>query len=338
MALPSLSSEKSIADYWGLPTNAGARFSNARSALAMLVSTIQPKRAWIPAYVCHSVAEVFDTNNVPIFYYSVSDTLEPDVFQLKKDCTAGDMVFGINYFGQAPSASFCHFAHQRDDLIFVEDCAQTIDTGKSTWGNWRLISPRKVVGVADGGFILPSFKTSKCKIKFSAHRNSEIDIWHAAVLRFEDNTKKNNQYWHSINQEHEKNIVINDTRMTRLSYELLKHIDAPSIIQQRKINFDTLHARLAHIAFLPVKKPDFCPFGFPIRLNENFRTIMNNELIKRGIFPAIHWISLPSPSDQFDKEHLLAKELLTLPCDQRYNISDMQYIATNVLDILKKNP
>ena len=115
--------------------------------------------------------------------------------------------------------------------------------------------------------------------------------------------------------------------MSCLSFQLLKRINALSIVKQRKDNFSTLHARLSDVAFINTPRPVFCPFGFPIRLPEMFRDRLYDALIGKGIFSAIHWAALPSPSGQFATEHQLSKELLTLPCDQRYRRVEMEHIA-----------
>ncbi len=336
LELPSESSQKNMATQLKLPDNPAQHFANARSALAMLLITIQPKKIWIPAYICHSVVNALQHAKTPIFYYSVSDTLEPNVFQLNRDCVSGDVILGINYFGQPPSIAFRDFVNTRNDLIFIEDSAQAIDTGYNTWGDWQLFSPRKILGVADGGYIVPKNQTQKYEYAFFSTSHTDINTWNPAYLRFEDTEETNNQYWHSVNQQRENTQVINNTRMSHLSCELLKKIDASLLIQKRKKNFYILHNHLSNIAFLPSQTIDFCPFGFPIRLDAKQRTIVCNSLIQSGIFPAVHWKTLPSPNALFKKEHALSNELLTLPCDQRYNNDDMEFIANTVLNILRK--
>jgi hypothetical protein len=54
-------------------------------------------------------------------------------------------------------------------------------------------------------------------------------------------------------------------------------------------------------------------------------------LTAKGIFPAIHWSDLPSPPT-FLAAHGLASELLTLPCDHRYDADAMLRMADIVRD------
>src|SRR3989338_5642115 len=156
MEQPAVLIKKSVAEHWGIPKDPTFGFANARSALAMLISIIQPSKAWLPAYVCHAVVEAFTINRVPVSYYAVGGLLEPDVDQLDVECQSGDVVLAINYFGRAPSNTFYDFVRKRSDLIFVEDCAQTIDSEQAAWGGFLLLSPRKVLGVADGGYVIPN--------------------------------------------------------------------------------------------------------------------------------------------------------------------------------------
>ncbi len=336
MALPDVHVQRSIAVHWGLPDDPALQFANARSALAALITVLKPKRAWVPAYVCSSVVDAFAANNVQIFYYPVGDTLEPDVSQLVHEACSGDVVLSVNYFGRLPNEVFLDFVRKHKDLIFIEDSAQTIDSGQAPWGHWRLISPRKVVGVADGGYIIPTMQTLKCLLTPSVSRSTETDRWLAPLLRLEDREELNSSRWHIAHQQREKSMMVSDARMSCLSHELLKRMDSLTIIEQRKHNYSVLYELLSHIAFRPMLSPEFCPFGFPIRLPTNLRAVLKDEMIKMGLFPAIHWETLPSPADQFAIEHSLAQELLTIPCDHRYNTTEMEYLGQSVLTILRK--
>ncbi|HXQ46960.1 MAG TPA: hypothetical protein VN806_10110, partial [Caulobacteraceae bacterium] len=42
----------------------------------------------------------------------------------------------------------------RPDVLWIEDRAQAMDTGASDWGDVALYSPRKLVGVGDGGLLI----------------------------------------------------------------------------------------------------------------------------------------------------------------------------------------
>ena len=55
------------------------------------------------------------------------------------------------------------------------------------------------------------------------------------------------------------------------------------------------------------------------------------RLGERGVFCARHWSALPCPRDGFDAAWTLAGDILSIPCDQRYDAEDM----FRVIDALK---
>jgi hypothetical protein len=233
----------------------------------------------------------------------------------------------VDYFGRAPSEEFLSFARSRSDVVFVEDAVQAFDTGQRQWGTWRLHSPRKLVGVPDGGFVTPAGGVLQASVDRS---EPSIDRYRAACLRFEDEAGLANAAWHAANQIREAGEASGCQRMTRLSFELLLRLPVEPISSRRKLNFIVLAELMEKFAFLPIEQPGFVPFGFPICVPSATRAEVRAALVVEGIFPAVHWSNLPSPGS-FSAEHTLSTELLTLPCDHRYEPSDMERMAAIVL-------
>lgn len=326
MAQPDAALRTSVAAHWNLPEERTRGFANARSALASLVAAVKPRRALLPAYICRSAAQAF--SSFPILYYPVGNSLKPDIAALENLVQPGDMVLGVNYFGRAPDHDFCDFIRNCKDIVSIEDSAHALDTNTVPWGSWRLFSPRKLFGVADGGYIASGTMHAPDLV---APETAEEHAWIAPRMRAEDTRGTANSQWHAANQKHELSLTVSAACISSLSHDLLQQLDAPTIIQRRKENFAMLHQALASVAFIASPTPDFCPSGFPIRLDPAIRDRLRSALIAQDIFPIIHWADLPSPAAGFPAEHALAKELLTLPCDQRYSKSDMQRIAAAVL-------
>lgn len=336
MALPGQPVQHNVLASWDILETSICGFSNARSALAALIGYIKPDRIFLPAYVCQSVADGCSKESADIVYYGLDPQLEPDTDFLAMTVRDGDVVLGVNYFGRAPGREFQEFVRAHPRITFIEDCAQALDTGQGPWGDWRLFSPRKLMGVADGGYITAVGSEAQPFLSPSDDGNPHVlDLWAAALLRLEDTQIDFNSAWHQANQQREKAEQVRSLRISRLSHELLLRLDASEIATRRRENYLVLHQSLSSMAFLADPKPTYVPFGFPIRLSSDRRDVLFRELIANGIFPGIHWPDLPSPKDAFPLEHRLAKEILTLPCDQRYGVDDMATIASLVEDILK---
>lgn len=329
LALEDDNSPHNVQSHWGLQDSAQIGFSNARSALSALLKESDPPRLFLPAYICQSVVDACVEANCAIIYYGLNDSLEPDVPFLERIAKTGDAILAVNYFGRSAGDCFITFANKHPEITFIEDCAQSFDTGQKPWGNWRLFSPRKLVGVADGGFIVHTGSgPAPYSILPDRAINPEADIiWKAALLRAEDPDGTSNDLWHSINQQREKSIKVNRQRITDLSHETLTKLNASAIASKRRSNYTTLHKQLSSIALYKNNELKGVPFGYPVRVEAERRDVLAAVLIAERIFHAIHWSTLPSPAAAFPREHSLSREILTLPCDQRYDDQDMARIA-----------
>lgn len=325
MALPDGGNAQSILSHWKIDNYNSSGFVNARSALSALLMQLNPSRVLLPAYCCLSLVEACAGHRFE--FYPLTEDMAPDVHFLERTARAGDHILAINYFGKAPSHLFQKFVEQRQDLLFIEDCAQALSTNVPQWGHWRLFSPRKLVGVADGGFIIPRNGKQPQIFVRSASIDSVVLRWSAALLRFEDREEEFNSLWHNRNQDNERSMKVEDKKISNLSYGLLSQFDVDRIIRQRKTNYHALYSALSHVSLLKDSEPVYAPFGFPIRVAARIRDKLIEHLIYNHIFPAVHWRDLVAPAFDFEFEHQLSKEILTLPCDQRYGLEEMSYIA-----------
>ena len=321
-----------LGSFWGMPADPALTYANARSALAALLVSIGPSRLWLPSYICRSVVQAAEAANTPFSFFPVDDSLQPDLGFLDSAAQTGEMVLAVDYFGRAPDAVFLDFVERRGDLLFVEDACQAFDTGAGQWGRWCLRSPRKLVGVPDGGFVIPADTIAAARRSLS---RPALEAWQAAGIRFEDEDEQANALWHSLNQSREAAEGVTSRRMSRLSRELLARLPVEPIADRRRANFRTLADTLEEFMVLPAKEPSFVPLGFPVRLRDGLNISVRSALIAQGIFPAQHWGDLPCPA-AFTAAHSLASELLTLPCDQRYQPSDMQRVARIVRETLDR--
>lgn len=323
--------------HWNLPADLNYFFRNARSALSALCKYINPPRVWIPTYICKAVLEALSTAQVRV--YPVGQCLAPNSDWLNDALMPGDVVLGVNYFGKSPDREFLSLVKHRKDITFIEDCAHTIDTGQAHWGTWRLYSPRKLLGVCDGGILAPSLPSDAPP--FKTVPSFDLNVFTSSLMRLEDSDEELWPEWHEANERYVMDMQITNRRMTQLSIAILKVADPQRMIARRKTNFAVLAERLSELAFLEGSEfeaglPNFTPFGFPIRLPNSTRNILRSTLFERGIYAGRHWEPLPDLVQEFEEEAVLSRELLTLPCDQRYDEDDMDTIANVLLTILRE--
>jgi hypothetical protein len=301
---------------------------NARSALHALWNRLRPRRVWLPAYVCAEVAAAVPIG-VDTGYFPLGEDLAPHVDFLSAQVQDGDHVLAIDYFGRPANPEFFALVRARPAVGWIEDRAQALDPPADAWGDWLLYSPRKLLGVPDGGILVAHRKSL-----WPLDTRPAVDLAFAlpSLERFEDCDETDNQRWYATYLREEAAMTVGLQSMSRLSLAVLKATDAKADSVARRGNYQILYERLRKWAFLPDPEPSFAPLGFPIRVQS--AATMSKRLADRRVFAARHWQSLPSDPALFAFEHRLAQELLTLPCDYRYSERDMRHVADAVHDAM----
>jgi dTDP-4-amino-4,6-dideoxygalactose transaminase len=301
-------------------------FRNARSALAWLLREKSIRRVWLPAYICPELAVAARGAGADPAFYSVGETLAPDVAGLDAAMRRGDAAIGVDYFGFSPPAEFTALVEARDDVLWIEDRAQALDPGATPWGDWLLYSPRKLVGVPDGGILVSRHETLADPLR---PRATDFDFLSPALMRLEDTEEADHCRWYAQYRAVEQANAVSLQPMSRLSFGLLCRMDAAAISAARRRNF----ACLSH-AFSDLALPSLgagtsaVPFGLAIRVGD--AAALAGRLAEAGMFCARHWAALPCAPEAFAAEHGLARSLLTLPCDQRYGEAEMKRLIDAV--------
>lgn len=306
-----------------------AAFSNARSAFAALVGETKPQRVWLPAYICEGL--IADSWREKIRYYSVGVCFEPDITELDRGASTGDLVLAVDFFGFPPGPEFLRFAQRRSDLLFVDDRAQALDAGIQPWADWTLYSPRKLLGVADGGILIPE-RTGR-ELPFPQGHPDAIALWTAPILRYEDPSEVNNDTWHKANQAKKAWMKVNACEMTRWTTWILSHTTLEALAERQRANWSALRNCLGRWLACD-GNADAVPYGYVIKVQTKQRDRVLHALHSEGIFAAVHYPSLPSPGESFPVEHELRSQVITLPCDHRYGADAMRHVAERTLALL----
>jgi len=85
---------------------------------------------------------------------------------------------------------------------------------------------------------------------------------------------------------------------------------------------------LNEVALFPSLSPRLVPLGFPIRVKDRDR--IRQALFNHEIYPRLRWPIKGIVLERFRDGNRLSAEIMTLPCDQRYNRSDMERKAGRV--------
>jgi dTDP-4-amino-4,6-dideoxygalactose transaminase len=151
----------------------------------------------------------------------------------------------------------------------------------------------------------------------------------ASLLRREFDLAGGERGWFELFQKSESDAPLGPYAMTELSRLLLLHsFDYLAIGRQRTRNHRLLTERLRDLALLPELPDDVVPFGFPIRVKDRDR--VRHALFRHHIYPPVHGNLEGVVAEKFSESHRLATSLMTLPCDQRFDSSDMERMAALV--------
>lgn len=295
-------------------------FSSARSALAALLKFKSIRRIWLPDFCCSALVEA--AGSVEVGWYATTFDLDVSLQGLALSFRPGDAVLAIDYFGRAPHSDFFDLVHDHNDILWIEDRAHALNPRCSAWGDVVLYSPRKLLGVGDGGLLvshspLPHPSPIETAPPPLAQRQRQRD---PEGLRADQ--------WFSAFRAQEAAFCVDDGRMSDLTRGVLQRADATAIAARRQANARSLASALEDLALWPSDPIDYAPLAFPICVAD--RDGLAHALANQRIYCAKHWTDLPNDPAVFPAAHSLSTQILSLPCDQRYDERDMDRIVTAI--------
>lgn len=293
------------------PIHADALALNSgRNALRLLLRASGISRIHIPVFSCPALVSSIQAEGVSVVYYRVTADLEPTDLAPP---SADEAILLINYFG-LKDTMVQHYTSAYSNVI-VDQCQALFASSLSALGSFY--SPRKFVGVADGGYL-----------------STRLEV--AAALPMDESSQR---YQHCLQridagapaaftayQNAEKLLAdLPPALMSRLTCSVLSSIDYAYVSQRRRENFNRLHAGLAGFNRLSLELDDQAvPMVYPFVVDAPG---LRDQLIGQGIYIARYW---PDPEGLLPEDpvaEMLSCHLLPLPIDQRYGASEMQLLV-----------
>ncbi|MBZ5610774.1 MAG: hypothetical protein LAP38_21125 [Acidobacteriia bacterium] len=299
-------------------------FLSARCALLALCAAHRPGTAWLPSYLCGSIREPFVRSRVPIRYYGLDESLRVSGTDWTQEIRAGDLVLVIHYFG-FPNATFPFDGVLSRGALLVEDASQALFLPRQFRESVSILySPRKFLGVPDGGVMLSDGGSRLAPDSLDEPPRS---WWRSAVAmalkrREFDLTGRPND-WHKLFQRVEATFPVGPYRASDLSRMLISSADFDEIRKRRRANYARLLELLGQYALFPELAGDVVPLGFPVRVEPGIRNQVLWKLHHRRIYAPLHWPINGVVPESFHPSHGLASSCLTLICDQRCSLDDM---------------
>lgn len=302
-----------------LPTNSGfindngILLASCRNALEIILYTLRPiELLWVPFYTCEVILEPINKLGIKYKKYKINERLEiKHPFNLKKN----EYLLYTNYFG-IKDAYVNYLVSKMKDKLIVDD-AQAFYHIPSFESSFAY-SPRKFVGIPDGGIAFISNKKS-----FSVKEQDTSYNRCAHLLKRIDLSASEGYNDFRSNAESLHNLPVK--KMSNLTQRFMRSINYEEIKRKRRKNFEFLHDQLRsdNLLDIPNISSFECPMIYPYWQKKNG---LKEFLISNKIYVPTYWPSVKHLCGISDIEYKLSDEVAFIPIDQRYNTKDMQYI------------
>lgn len=299
--------------------NKALRFNTARNALAYLCLAKKIKKIYIPFYLCDSVFKCLKREKINYEFYHVNGEFYPDFDRILGE---NEYIYIVNYYGIISNKEIeCFKIKYRNIIIdnthaFFRMPVVGVDT---------LYSCRKFFGVPDGSYL---YTDTLDKYKELRKDNSNLRMEHI-LGRYESRA---NKYFDKYQATEASFDDIDIMKMSKLTRNLLKAIDYNDVQKKRCENYNYLKNKLDLFNKLNLEKNEG-PFAYPLLVEDGNQ--VREKLIGHKIYVATLWkdVIINNYSSQIEKKY--SSDIIPIPCDQRYNIGDMDCISDIVMMTIK---
>lgn len=321
------------------PPFAGASISyflNARCAVYTVCQSLKPRIVWLPSYLCGAILDPIRSLNVPIRYYNAGPNFQPDTANWIGDVRPRDLVLLIHYFG-FPNTTFPADLLKRRGAVIIEDASQGLFVKQQYPESVCIVySPRKFLGVPDGGLL-----TSECvnTLDLGILESPPTEWWRRALavtqMRREFDLRGAESPWFTLFRQVEESFPLGPYRSSDLARVLIENgTDYQIIKKARRENYLALLEPLKEFAVFPELDAETVPLGFPVCVHDHQRDKVLEVLYGQRIYAPVHWRIQGIVPEEYRESHLLSRRILTLICDQRYAICDMERQAATFLSAI----
>lgn len=316
-------------------------FNTGRAAIEALLNNLKKegyKKVWLPSYDCSSVYDAAKRAGIEIALYAVDKDLLIDngVFD---SLQRNDILYLVNFFGREETERTYKAIRKAKDngVVVIEDLSLSLlSAGENIgFGDYVIGSARKWLPIPDGGFIasrqcLPQFT------KADAANDYTLYYFAAQVMKsqyLQDTTLDKQVFLNLSNKGMEK--LFSDYTIREISEISKRVIDSTNlneVAEIRKINYNYLYECLCNIKEVKLMvEPSTERVALGMVMCVVDRDALFKHLIQNGVYCNIHWRENESTA-QFEDSRYLSQHCLTLPCDQRYGIEQMNHIYKTIKD------
>lgn len=285
-----------------------------RTALRWLLEGRGYTKIYLPVFLCESVTEACEQRGIRISRYQLDAEL--NVLLPRKKLGESECLYLVNYYGQLTDEKILAYQKIFGNIIvdhthaFFQKPLKGVDT---------LYSCRKFWGVSDGAYLSTDASLTENKtVDYSAERMKHI------LGRYEHNA---GTYYKDMLENAAKYDGMELRQMSKLTQNLLKAVDYDRAKKKREENYRILGELLPSESIFNQTVPEG-PFAYPYFHADGMK--LRRYLAEKKIFVPTYWKNIIENSETKSLEYTWAANILPLPCDQRYSVEDMKYMASVV--------
>lgn len=293
----------------------GVLLNLGRNAFRYILLSLpdEVEKLYIPYYTCPVVWEhLFFSGKLYFYRIDINFEIAEDIELGKHDYIVVNNYFGIKdlYVAQLSKKYGNHLIIDNAQAFFAPVIPET----------YAFYSPRKFFGVPDGGVAYVANRANPVRCE---EQDDSSDRLKHLQLRMEKGAESGFATY-QLNEAKLDKLPMK--LMSNYTHEVLQGIDYAEVVEKRRTNYKMLHEALGAMNELPLPEMDsfVCPMVYPF-IPKSGNTNLRKQLQEQRIYTATYWPNL-SKMNHDTLEKCLAKKIIPLPIDQRYNEEDMKRI------------
>lgn len=311
-----MSYNEEIGGYFGIwlpesePLHAQATaFHSARSGFRAVLEACNKSVIYIPSYVCDSVIKAAEDSGYSVRLYAINQQFMP--LELPAILSAEALLLYVNYFGLCDN--------QVGELLHSYPAEQVIiDNSHALYSPVTdalatIYSPRKFVGLPDGGLVYASENVMLKNDYFQD--DGTLSRINYLLLRYGYGARAG---YSAFNQARESLADNSPKAMSALTKRLMCSIPWQQFRLSRQQNFIAVHNIFANINLWRFQvDTNVAPLCYPLRIGEVSVANVKKYLADNNIFAPTYWPDVVPRASIGSIEYQLVDQTLFLPIDQR---------------------
>ncbi len=328
---------------------------SGREAIGFVLDEIgqNTKVAVLPSYICKSMLKPFLIRGYSIEYFGIDEYFNPNISEVEAALHKNpDIILVVDWFGMNKNQEVISLARKHSEkLAVLLDCTHSYFNNYfngfiNVNADFIIASLRKWFALPDGAVAI------NCKTKFenslefidNCFFNKRKKAMFIKTEYLNSGDKKLKAQYRQLLSEAEHVLDCEDriVGISSFSLSLINRMDFYSMKIKLQENFNALYKLIREMEnyVIPIVNKFMtdsdCPFSFPIIVNNN-RDELQLWLANNGIYCPVLW---PLPENIYLNHKVsayLSDRILSIPCDQRYSIFDMEYIAKMIWAFFGRN-